>query len=698
MPDLVNFSPPFAIHGKYVGPGHTGAPRLGDSDFSTEPIDRLDAAARVHDWQYATQPNNRASADAVLSSAAWDAARDSSLPLLTRAKALVVAGGMRGMSLIGSSNGEQLEYPQTARNHRAFRVREPRALVPAANNQPRHAVVGGKFQRPNRAPAVVRGAIAHPSRRAALQSGSHGEITGTDDLSAPRRNPPRAAAAAAGTRKPKSAPSVAVVQELISALVKQGGGRATAQRSRRNVRAPPAPARGTTFPTGTPIVSQTANTIESIRIRNFKVRLQDLITPPTIIANGQVLFSFSIDRLLFSRTALKPIYQLFNKWTNDKITFEIVPALPTNTAGNVQSVTDTDAADVQVVGTVLDDAFYSGHGRKMLEHSAFGAPWQVVLPANRRRLFTDLPRQTSATTAPVEVRESSAGVITISSSTGFNSTSTNIGSLWVVFNGSFSVSDYSEDDAVISMVKVSSVNGGTITSSAATSWDLVKLFNSALSTLNPNYAEYTYDRFFFDGTSFYLPLGVYYFKFFVGHSSNPGNISGFGISVSGSPTYSTDLQVISSTSNANIPEFTVTPSTPTAQVGSVQFGGVIRVTKPDASIGPYFKFKPVYTSANSVNAVTLQIVVYRLPSTLSEPFTAQFPLGNSGQSVELACTPNTSPCVPVVCPPPATPHLLMSRGEYDEWRAYQATKGSAVTVDVSRSGKDEAKAGWFGGK
>jgi len=66
--------PDFNLHGHYVGPGHSGAMRLGQNNFAVKPIDALDAAAREHDLDYAatSDVNARRLADAKLARAAID--------------------------------------------------------------------------------------------------------------------------------------------------------------------------------------------------------------------------------------------------------------------------------------------------------------------------------------------------------------------------------------------------------------------------------------------------------------------------------------------------------------------------------------------------------------------------------------------------------------------------------------------------
>lgn len=660
MADLVRISPSFALHGAYVGPGHTGAQSLGDVDFRTEPVDRLDAAARVHDWQYTTQPDNRGAADRVLARSAWEAATDPSLPISTRAKALFVAGGMRLMSSIGSQSGRPLQYPQTARNHRAFGVRQAMS---------RHST-------------------------AIVSMGSHGEPTETDDLSASTRGRrgqgvmqplPRAQNRRSASTPPARSQQRPVANQRPPPPTPTQQMGPTARQLRRAERALQRQSPSTVFATGIPIVSQRNNVIERISVRGFKVKLQELITPASIGASGQVLFSFTIDRRLFARTALKPLFQMFNHWRNQGITLEVVPALATNTAGNLQSVADTDATDVQPNGTILDEAFFSGHGRKSLEHSAFGAPWQVSLPPNSRSLFTDINRVTNAPGVTTDPRISSAGVITIAAATGFTITSTTIGSLYVVFNGDFSVGDFSEDDGVLVAVKAQALSGSSILG-AGTSATVSSLINSVRSS-TPNaggvgrvYSEYAYDPAGFDGTTFHLPKGVYSVKFFIGFTGNPGPVT-TTVGFIGAPTYSSDWVATSSATNANAPEFASSPGGLATQVGSAQWMGTIRCTVPSAGSNT-FDFQPSWTWTNSVSVLTLQVMIERKPTVLAEPFLAQFPLGSSGSMIEMKTEASTHPMENVSCAKLAPKHITVSSDDYQAFLNFQHSRSLALPLDV----------------
>jgi len=70
----------------------------------------------------------------------------------------------------------------------------------------------------------------------------------------------------------------------------------------------------------------------------------------------------------------------------------------------------------------------------------------------------------------------------------------------------------------------------------------------------------------------------------------------------------------------------------------------------------------------------------RLPTVLSEPYTAQYPLGNSAASIELGSDINYVAGPRKVAKPP-TDHFVMTRGEYNEWRLSQLIKQQDLAVD-----------------
>jgi len=637
MVDMVNLTPHFALHGKYVGPGHTGGPKLGTVDFRTEPTDALDAAARVHDYQYVQQPRNRGAADAMLSTNAWRVAMDSSQPISVRAKSLLVAGAMHAMSKMGSRNGESLPMPQSARNHRAFHV--PTAQATAIRSM-----------------------------------GAHGEITGTDDLSrrqpafrnGQRTQPPRAAKA------PRPSANNADIKALIQA-VKAAGGSISAKKTPTQTKQASA---GTTYATGVPLVSQRGGTIESIKIRNFKVKLQDVVTPATV-ASGTALLVLPVDRNLFGRTALKPIFQLFNRWSDKSTRLTVIPALATNTAGNVQTVVDTDPTDVPIIGNNLDEAYFSGHGRKMLEHSAFGAPWGVTLPGSRNLLYTDTPRITNAPSGSSDPRLSSAGLFVVAAATGFTLTSTNIGSLWATVNADFSVSDYSEDDGVIACIKAVSLTGSTLTG-AAMVFDIAQLLALVQNNSSNVYAEYSIQANCFDGALFKLSKGLYYVKALIGLSGAPGATN---VNLNTSGVFSSDMFSNALASNTLFPEFSVANlSTFVPQVSSSASAGILRVTGTGSSRPGFFSFDPVFNTTNAVKVTTMEFVILRCPSVLTEAYTQPFPFGNDSFNIELSAA--ETPSGKKITPPPAPMKpIVMTHRDYDDWKEYLATRDVAMRVD-----------------
>ncbi len=650
--DAVNYSPSFRLHGNYVGPGHTGALQLGQQFWSAPPVDQLDAAARDHDWHYAKHPGNRGAADAILSERAFK-----SIPHLksfgAKAKALAVGAGMGLMSKIGSRSNETLTYPpklnraagyKRSRNHLVMKK-----VPPSVPHVPPPRLVGVEMNpgpKPSKDPMVramrqaALGAISRRARKSKSRAGPK--------ITPRRKNTPR-------QRVPRMNDS------------------------------------GNTYATGVPIVNQTPNAAERLVIRGLKVKLDNITSPSTIIASNEVFYAFLIDRLLFSRTALRPYFMLFDKWKNRGITFTIVPAVATNTAGLVQIVVDPDAADQVLPGTVLDDAFFSGHGRKASEHSVFGPSFQVKLPASNREMFCDTSRILSGANSN-DPRYSAAGSVTFAGSTGFALASTQIAAVWATVNAEFYSSAYSEDDGVVACVKAASLAGNTMTA-ASTSVGVRQIYGQVLAgspgtsaAQGTAYSEISAMPFFFDGNFFNIPRGNWFMKFYVGLSAAPGTTT-FQLNVQGSPIYSSDFITASNQTNAAPPEFALPPNNLVASSGSVQFEGSIRVTAP-APGSQYMQVRPFFGTTNTVSAVTMVVLLMRLPSTISNSFTNQYPLGNSGSVVEFKL--GTSESLSIYKPAPlVSTTVSLTRAEYEDWLKYGASRSTPVTMAVSS--KDEVK-------
>lgn len=618
----------FKVHGKYVGPGHTGALDLKHVRWNTKPDDKLDQGARDHDWHYATSKTKeqRSIADFELSKKAFDAAKD--LSGVAKANAYFVG---TGMALKGMVDSGQVDMSGSN---------------PPLMFKPLH----WKRVEPT----------GKPKRHVPLPP-----LVGIEPNPGPKPK-------SAGKGKPKNK--------------KKNPGKSKSNSSGSRA--------GMTMPIGTPVISQSNNVLERLSLKKFKVKLDNIISPSTIIAPNQVFYSVSIDRLMFARTALQKIFGMFAKWKSNGITFEVVPSLATNTAGLVQSVVDPDALDLPAVGTVLDDTYFSGHGKKALEHSVFGEKWTIHLPGTSRQLFTDVTRITPGSQV-TDPRNSAAGTLVLASSTGFVTTSTSIGSFYAIVNLDFASSGFGDDDAIVACIKASAVGGSAVIGASTTSFSMNSLLNNAINSSSTRtvYAEATYQQPFFDGTNFYLPRGVWFIKMFLGFTAAPGTC-GYALNVFGSPTYSTDIAAVSSQTNTAIPEYVTQPINLSTQTGSQQFMGKLRVTQPSSG-SSYLIFSPSFTTTNSVGVVTIEIIVERMATVLSETNCTQFPKGNSSGVIEAKMAPSEGYIVRGKCPSYAStqPNAVMSKADYDlfqQWKSTQAQSTGIVVVDKP-SGKDELK-------
>jgi len=402
----------FRLHGRYVGPGHTGALTLGEYNFRARPLDSLDAAARNHDYSY-QQSNNRADSDFILADRAFEVAKNNQNLKYT---ANVVGLGMTAKGL--------LEYNPW---------KEPTHYFDRPANE---------YLRPNRSGNVMKDLHIN---------GNNGSWTNSDDVQklTPAQQSKRDKAIHAARMKN---------QKQQKPKPPKGGGQSMGGKA------------GNVYPTGLPIISERPYLGNATKGRpdrcQKRVKILPLVTPATIIAPGHVFASFEVDRGLFATTQISRYFQRYEKWRCNSCRFEAVPALATNTAGTAWITADVDANDQLIVGDVKDLDYFANHTAS-IEHSVFGAKWSTTLRGSSRELFTDLPNLTSNATE--DQRLSSAGVITFTAGASLTTTSTQMATMWAVVDFDFWSEAFTEDEDVIFAVKGNgtAANPGTVFESYA---------------------------------------------------------------------------------------------------------------------------------------------------------------------------------------------------------------------------------------
>lgn len=623
----------FALHGRYVGPGHTGAPRLGEENYSTAPVDELDNAARSHDWAYKQHPGAagktaRSEADFILAKRAARAASGNSG--WAHAKSLFVSAGMYAKGLIDRNGGEET-FIFDPISHRSWQ-----------NMRPDQRRVGVTEQ----------------------INGNNGSATNSDDVKGMRgrQGPPAQSGRLSG-------PSRGQQKQVPRSKGDGGAG----------------------YPTLLPVVSQVPQLEKMEKVRGVRVQITSaIVAPASIIAPGEVIFSTLADRSMFLGTPLEKTFQKYDSWRCYRMDFDAVPALATNTAGLGWVLPDPDSQDVQPIGIVKGDSYFAGH-KNAKQHSVFGAPWKTTMVCSGQQLFTDLAfsQSRNAGTTP-DVRNSAAGALSFATSTGFTSTSTNMASMWATVWADFYNPADTEDDWVPLMVKAQSLNG-TIQAASVTlnTANLLAVVGGAglPSSSSNTYTEYAYLDAYVTGTGIQLPVGYWLLKTYYGLGAAPGNTT-VNLNIGAGAVQSNDLNSITVSAFTEAPEFVSAPAALVAPVAAQYIQGTIRVTAPSTGSN-YLTINPVFTMTNSVSVTTVIIMVLRLPTNVANPFSTHFPLGNSGGTVQVTTTPQErANVVRYKCQSQIAPPISLTAGEYQqfvEYRARQAARTDVAIVDDQKS-------------
>ncbi len=641
--DAVNVSPAFALHGKYVGPGWTGGRYTGHvptsqvpfgfnknraKDFQVAPIDDLDAAARVHDYQYMTNPGNKAAADRILSKEAFRVARKEGISL-KGAKALLVAAGMGAMSLVGSSDGSKLRHPPPVPAPKHPKPTFP----PPAPKRPKPAPLVGVELNPGPKPQKQKG-VMQPARQQPKQ-------------------PPKQKKAKSSTRQ--SAPK---------------------QKA------------GTIIPAGLPIISNRSTAPKRRTVRNIKVKLDPVYAPGTIVAPGQVFFSFNLDRDAFRQTQLNKYFDGYRNWTYQRIRIEITPGMSTNTAGLAYVMTTSDPNELVPIGQIKPQSYWTGHGA--IEHSVFGAKWGIDMPKCTRTLYTDVDRIVSSQISAQDERFDAAGSVMFAASDGFTTTNTDIASIYAIVTATFFNPSLSDDADVICCLKAQALGSGTtgqIAGAPAGTINLVSVFNeiigSPLNTLY--YSEFSVHPAFSANGFFNLPPGNYYVAIKPSFTSaSTYTAANLGIETgsvfSWESNFDTDFGV-------GTVEFEANPGGLTSLSSSLWsgFAGMIRVDS--GSFQNNFRWGPYYTFSTTWSLNALIVYVCKVPESISGRFASYFPFGNLGTAIAWNIVDGKKVVAERYVPRPiSSQHQLVTKKDWEEFKQYQISKTNPVVLDFDEKG------------
>jgi len=600
LADLSDFTPHFRLHGNYVGPGHTGAIKLGDKNWNAKPVDALDEAARDHDWHYHKHPKNKGEADAILSDRAFKA-----IPKMKtlggKLKAWGVGVGMFAMSKLGHRNGEKLSYPKP----------------------------------PQRLGAVRKTDQFHNEKL----SGNAGSHTNTDDLKGYK----------ASRREKIPEKKHVPKQKGMNAKGSEGITSGVAPTYQQN-----------TY-TIKPYYKTVSAGAFSRRVKSlFSIGTVGGTGPTngSNYLNGGVLVSVLLSKELFAGQLMFQDFQNYERFVIKSAKYHFLPSVSSTTAGTFWFLPDPDALDSLPVGTTIAPSVLNGH-KYAMKHTLWAGQAAGPMAFNRAKLFTDAELVSYSSLAQSsgninsaanagETRFFAAGIFSILNGDGISTTvQTSVGEAFLEFDIEFSEPQNSDIGYLVLQAKAGVLTGGSLlTIASATPYDPVVSLIKGTTTNTPTAVEYTYNPNYYypvsGATSYYLlPVGTYLFYYNWNTSTQTTNtISSTNIQVTNAVYSSTNVTLYDVGSNTGFgPEFT----TPTSTTNSAATAGavticIVRITQVTAGNKAKIQIQPSLTGASSFTVYQIHHMVVRLPEFASSPICMYFPVGNNGVSQDLALT------------------------------------------------------------
>jgi len=599
LADLSDFTPHFRLHGNYVGPGHTGAIKLGDKNWNAKPVDALDEAARDHDWHYHKHPKNKGEADAILSDRAFKA-----IPKMKtlggKLKAWGVGVGMFAMSKLGRRNGEKLSYPKP----------------------------------PQRLGAVRKTDQFHNEKL----SGNAGSHTNTDDLKGfkashrqkipekkhnPKQNAGKGSEGIVSGLMPTQLQNTYAIKPYYKTVAAPMG--------KRRVKA--------LFSVGA-------------------IGGNGAVGSSTYI-NGGVILSLLLAKELFAGQMMFQDFQNFERYIIKSARFHFLPSVSSVTAGTLWFMPDPDALDALPVGSTVTPSVLNGH-KFAQKHTLWAGQATGPMAFNRTKLFTDAELVSFSSLAQSsgninsaanagETRFFAAGVFNVLNgdniSTGIT---TSLGELFLEFDIEFSEPQNSDIGYLVLQAKAGSLVSPLLTIASATPFDPVVNMIKGTFTNASTATEYAYNPNYYypvtGATSYYLlPVGTYLFYYNWNISNQTTNtVSSTNIQVNGAVYSSTNVTLYDVGSNTGFgPEFTtLTNTTNAAATAGAVTVCIVRITQITGQTGNKAKIQiqPSLTGASSFNVYQIHHMVLRLPEFAASPICMYFPVGNQNVSQDLALT------------------------------------------------------------
>lgn len=585
--DAVNFTPAFALHGRYVGPGHTGALRLNQAYWQAPPIDELDAAARDHDWHYFMHPKNRAEADELLSRRAFAAIRN--LPSWTaKAKALAVGLGMKLMSKIGSRNGERLTFPPPIRRGR---------MRPSIN-------------------------------------GNNGEATNSDDVKGARK----------GVRNEKKQEKKAM-KSMVKAMNKPvaliGRARApvvqglmpTSMQTTYDIRP--------YYKTGK--VGKYSREVKTLFSVGYAGGTGPVGANSTYLAGG-VILSLALDKALFAGQNIAQDFENYERWKIKSARYHVLPSVASNTPGSIWGLPDPDAIDVLPLGNTISPTVLNGH-RNAVKHTLWAGQMTGNLVFNRAKLFTDmelvafssLNGNVNSQTA-AENRFYAAGVFSLLNGEGIPTTlTTSFCEVFLEFDIEFSEPQNSDLGSLVMSVKAATLGGSSMPGfSSGTGNDVGASIIQNFGTIGNLTCEYVYNpKAYFpvsSNASYYmLPVGTYLYTFGCDLLTIPTSVTAdLNVTINGGISTHVRFAAFDQNGFGGI-EFTAAPANQASGLSRLSGWFIIRISQVVVGNRAKLSLFPTATFTGSGVLVSWHSQMLRLPEFSANPLAMYFPIGNNGQ-------------------------------------------------------------------
>lgn len=600
--DMVNITPDFALHGKYVGPGWTGGKftKGKRGNFSVKPVDELDAAARVHDYQYQEDPDNKGHADLALSKRAWKVARKEGFSKLGLKSALVGAG-MGIMSHFGSKkNKSKLHFER---------------------------IVSNKPERLN---------------------GNNGSATNTDDV-----NKVKVGRKKRTTMKGKILRAVKRGNKQIK-LRRKKVGRSSKNDISTNI-----------MPTSLQSVSQIRPGNKVLKVLKDGLVVQNTINLGTITASNaasssgvyianQVIYSVQVDRTLFIGTETDQYLGAFEFGHLQSSKLSYVTGLSSATSGLIYFMTDPDATDLMPRLSTMNPNTIASHKRPV-ERTVWMSARNIPCTLNRGKIWLDPTLVSDSSETPVpgnqeDVRLNSAGVINVILGSAMATSTTALGDLWLTTVWKLSSNQRSDMSNLVcnarwtgGLANVSSLTTTVAIDPIAASVGIPITSNAANYEFAYNPSNFTSTMKFFSGatasaTAFRLPIGTYLITYSLYIIKNGATISSVTPSISStvSDTYSYwRFDAPETVLDTNI-EFTSGNKAVYAGVDySYKAAYILRIVQTG---GLNARSNMALSVAFAFTGGTLQIAgatshVCRIPTFDSNPIAAKFPRGTANGNV-----------------------------------------------------------------